>query len=484
MRSDSLGLELAGPAAASGGAIRVAWLGLIDAATRPHRVIGLSIWRVSTGLCLLYWYLAHYLNRHYLWGPHGVVPYSEFLAWRQLSLYSLSASSIWFELVFHAGIIAAVLFVVGWHTRIIAVVNFIFHYSIYTRNHYFLNAGDNLTILVQFLLLFACTSAHFAVDVGRPRPTCRARRLPSRCAAALHNAAWLAALVQLAMVYTMAGMHKISGDMWSTGTALYYVLRVSEYSFPPYTDWLTRNAYLVVIFTYATIVFQIGFALALTHKRTRLLWAAGGVAFHVGIGVLMGLISFSWFVLSVYALLIADDEYRRWNQDILAWVSRRRLAVYYDGACPLCIRAVRMWKGADVCSLLAFRSFRDPGVLLPATMSLDALERRIHVMTASGRVAGGSRAVLAIVARLPLLWPLWPILSFINRCGFGERAYLWIADRRIRLLSPLGCSGAECEVSPVVRPGTAAMAHVAVANAAPVCERCLITKGNDHAHTP
>jgi len=289
------------------------WDACVAFCTRPHCLIGLSLWRVSTGMCLLYWYLSHYFNRRYLWGPDGVVPFSTLgeVGWTsRLSLYALNPSVQYFELLFHLGVLVAVVFIIGWRTRLTAPLNLVFHYSLYNRNHYFPNAGDNLTIIIQLMLLLANTSAYVSLDAERWRARATGNVSTMwRIRAAIHNTALLASIVQLCIVYMTAGMHKVSGDMWNSGTALYYVLRVGEYSYPPYSDAIARNTYLVVALSYATVVFQLGFTSSLFNRTTRLLWMGGGLAFHAGIAVLMGLVTFSWFVLSVYTLLVADQEY-------------------------------------------------------------------------------------------------------------------------------------------------------------------------------
>lgn len=299
----------------------------VDRWSTEHRLVGLALWRVSTGLCLLYWYLSHYFNRWYLWGPNGVHPYADFVATTRLSLYAVSESPWYFEALFHAGLIAAALFTLGWKTRYIAPLNFAFHYSLYRRNPFFPNGGDNLAVIVQFFLMFANTAAFAAIDAAAPRSE-GARSLAARLLAVVHNGALVAAILQLCTVYTFAGLHKASGEMWYTGTAIYYILNVAEYAWPPYSTWLTSNPYLVVALSYATVVFQLGFALALVSPRTRYLWVVGGIAFHGGIAVMMGLWTFSWFVLSVYWLLLSDAEYRQLSAWFIGARGRIRRTVF------------------------------------------------------------------------------------------------------------------------------------------------------------
>lgn len=421
---------------------------LLGFVTREHGLIGLSLWRVSTGACLIYWYLAHYANRHYLWGPDGVYPFDEFVRANPLSLYALSASPAYFDVAFHLGIIIAGLFTLGWRPRMTAFLSLVFQFSLYRRNRLFPNGGDNLTVIVQFLLLFSNTAACFAVDAPvRQRLTVFWRdSLRRRVVAAVHNAAWLAAVLQLCTVYMFAGLHKASGQMWSSGTALYYILSVSEYSYPPYTEWFIRNTYLVVFFTYATIVFQIGFSFVLFQRATRLLWILAGLAFHASIAAAMGLWTFSWFVVSVYALLITDAEYRAAAAGVRRWLDRFRLQVFYDGRCRACVTTARVWKGLDFAGMLDFRSFRDAAVSNELGLASEVLAARMHVRELmNGRIHAGFPAIVRVAQRLVFLWPLLPPFGVMQMLGLGPPAYDWFAARRFRFGLVQSCRGNGCE---------------------------------------
>ncbi|MFC7511320.1 hypothetical protein ACFQV4_14160 [Streptomyces thermocarboxydus] len=81
---------------------------------RPVAVTGVSGTRVLLGFVGLMYYVSQYQERNYLFGPDGVLPYEDFKA--QLtgfSLYTLSASPWYFQLVYHLGIAAALAVMLG-----------------------------------------------------------------------------------------------------------------------------------------------------------------------------------------------------------------------------------------------------------------------------------------------------------------------------------------------------------------------------------
>ncbi|MDQ7858172.1 MAG: DUF393 domain-containing protein [Armatimonadota bacterium] len=115
---------------------------------------------------------------------------------------------------------------------------------------------------------------------------------------------------------------------------------------------------------------------------------------------------------------------------------RRRLAVrvYYDGWCALCRRGAGMLRRLDWLGLLELVSFREADLAAREGLDLRRLEHRMQARPATGGpVREGVDAVVLVASRLPLLWPLWPILALARWTGVGGAAYDWIAARRHRL---------------------------------------------------
>ena len=100
-----------------------------------------------------------------------------------------------------------------------------------------------------------------------------------------------------------------------------------------------------------------------------------------------------------------------------------RLTVFYDGACPLCLREIRFYRGLRGGERLAWvdvsRPLDDPrgqprspadDMVAPGLCRLDALAR-FHVLLPDGRVQSGARGFLALWRALPGLRPIGTILS-------------------------------------------------------------------------
>jgi predicted DCC family thiol-disulfide oxidoreductase YuxK len=118
--------------------------------------------------------------------------------------------------------------------------------------------------------------------------------------------------------------------------------------------------------------------------------------------------------------------------------------VLYDGACPLCRRSVALLRRLDWCRCLAYVNVRDPAQL-PAReppLEPERLLAEMHLLVpGGGRVYHGFAAVRWMAWRLPLLWILLPLLYVPGMAALGQRAYLWVASNRFRLLP---CHGGVC----------------------------------------
>ncbi|GAA5347145.1 putative DCC family thiol-disulfide oxidoreductase YuxK [Planifilum fimeticola] len=438
--------------------------------TTEHLLTGVSLARIAYGLFLLFYLISHYAERHLLWGPGGLLPHDSFLEMAEtrgiLTLFHLSGASWFFELIYHAGFVIVFLYLVGYRTRLTGVLTFILFWSFYFRNPHLTNGGDNILRIQLFYLMFAQVGARFSLDALRRRnmPSSGEKGIAGEMSAVLHNAAVLAAVVQLAFLYFTAGMYKVMGSYWQEGTALYYAMRVQEFYWPGISEWIWKSEFLLVFLSYATVIFQVAFPFLLLNRVTKLIAVGSAILFHGGIALFMGLTGFSWIMIGSELILLTDKDYRligtaarrvgaraagpfrRLGEKISALpaVQRRQMIVFYDGWCPLCRASVASSKKLDWFSLIRFVSFREPGVIQQYGLDADKAERRMHSTADGRRFAEGIDAVIQMATRLLPLWPAVPLLLLARWIGIGQRAYDFIASRRTILLTG-GC-GKHCSL--------------------------------------
>lgn len=127
-----------------------------------------------------------------------------------------------------------------------------------------------------------------------------------------------------------------------------------------------------------------------------------------------------------------------------------RPVVIYDGNCPLCIRTVAVLRQLDVLGLLSYQNAREEFILPPTKPPVDRerLLEQMYVLapgTGRRRAYGGFYAFRWLAWRLPVCWPIVPLLYLPGAAGVGERVYAWIARNRFRLIP---CHGGICTIKP------------------------------------
>lgn len=176
---------------------------LIDYISHPYALMGTSLARIGFGVLILYFYTIHYAQRSFLWGPNGLIDFDTFLVTlneaKSISLYQISSSPLYFEVIFHLGILAALVFTIGYKGKISGIINFIFLWSIHERNHVILDGGDNIMRIMLIYLFFANTTKYFSVDayINKERNLVAKQTYLS---SVLHNFAVLAAITQLCLM--------------------------------------------------------------------------------------------------------------------------------------------------------------------------------------------------------------------------------------------------------------------------------------------
>lgn len=256
-------------------------------------------------------YVQHAREFGFLWGSRGALPYQAFAAGDRgvLSLYGISGAAWLHAALYLAGIAVSAAFALGWRTRAMAVLFWAFTWSLFIRNPFLLDGGDNLTYLLAFYLIFADCGASLSLDAARRRRRPRSRG--AGFAAMVHNYALLAVMLQLCLLYFTSGFFKAQGHVWQDGTAIYYILRSTEFNLSAVGSLFWRNAAVVTLLTWSTVIFELAWPFLIWGRKTRFWVASAAVLLHAAIGYFMGIAWFSMVMISAQAVAFDDSEYRR-----------------------------------------------------------------------------------------------------------------------------------------------------------------------------
>ncbi|MCL6502761.1 MAG: DUF393 domain-containing protein [Pirellulales bacterium] len=114
--------------------------------------------------------------------------------------------------------------------------------------------------------------------------------------------------------------------------------------------------------------------------------------------------------------------------------------VIFDGRCRLCQAQVRRLARWDLLKRLAFISLHDPEVSLRwPDLPHDELMQNMYLVDSRGRRYKGAAALRVLSRRLPILWPVAPLLHLPGTLGIWQWLYQQVARRRYRL------GGAACD---------------------------------------
>lgn len=122
--------------------------------------------------------------------------------------------------------------------------------------------------------------------------------------------------------------------------------------------------------------------------------------------------------------------------------------VIYDGHCNFCtgqVRRLARWEGGK--GRLAFVSLHDPLVAERyPDLTYDMLMDQMYVVDRQGRRHGGAAAFRYLSRRLPLLWPIAPLMHVPFSLPLWQWGYRQVAKRRYALAGKTDCDGDACKI--------------------------------------
>jgi predicted DCC family thiol-disulfide oxidoreductase YuxK/NAD dependent epimerase/dehydratase family enzyme len=143
---------------------------------------------------------------------------------------------------------------------------------------------------------------------------------------------------------------------------------------------------------------------------------------------------------------LSVDARAQHNEWLIAAAKDNTLAVYYNGACPMCEAEMMRYRQIQRVTPLGLRFIdinRLPQALRDQGLNFHALESRMYVVDAAGKITGGADAVGMIWSRIPALRWLgralqMPLISATARFFYdlvvAPIVVLWARHRRAKLL--------------------------------------------------
>lgn len=275
------------------------------------RLLGLM--RIFVGLSVVYTHAIWSLELETFFGREGVLPaeYSQLL-------YGENAASLWSHFfwidsmrllwVIHGvALVVMVLFTLGLWTRVTAVVSYLFLVSYAHRATGALFGLDQINGFLLLYLAIGPSGAAFSLDdwLRRRRGMGRAD-VPSIGA----NVAQRLIQVHLCVVYLFAGMGKLQGTTWWNGEAIWGAIASADYQTWDVT-WLAGAMWLINLVTLVSVAWEVSYPFLIWNRTLRPFYLAIAVLVHLGIGALMGMITFGVIMIIANMAFLPSDLFGR-----------------------------------------------------------------------------------------------------------------------------------------------------------------------------
>lgn len=112
--------------------------------------------------------------------------------------------------------------------------------------------------------------------------------------------------LQLLLAYAATGLHKLTGHLWLNGTALGVAATDGAYG----PSWMAGYPVISEALTWAVLLFQFTFPVAVWFRRTRVPWMAFGLVFHLGTAIWMDIPEMGLAFIVAYAAWWGSDAIR------------------------------------------------------------------------------------------------------------------------------------------------------------------------------
>jgi hypothetical protein len=271
-----------------------------------------SVFRIAFGALAAWNALTLLMNTERYFSDAGAYPWDLAGAQKSWGAFSWGPHDIDHAYaVLLAYVIVSLLMMFGVFSRISCAAVWYLQLSVAHRNPLITSDADNVFGILLFIAIFLPLGRRWSVDAwiaqrlalwGPTRFILEKRGLPS---------IWSARLLQLqiAMIYGMTAYAKVQEDVWVEGQAIRGFLAMPDYATWPM--WHDPWPFMKPL-TWGSLAFECAFPLLIWFRPLRPWLLLAGIAFHLGIEVLMQVPLFSATMLCAYIMFVPDEKAERW----------------------------------------------------------------------------------------------------------------------------------------------------------------------------
>jgi hypothetical protein len=224
-----------------------------------------------------------------------------------------------YQYVVGACLLLLLLNLLGIGRNLVAFLLFIAYMLLFNMNNRMANGGDKMSVILLFYLSFANTYSYFTLFKRRLLPPAKEKLYNL-----LSNLAAYSIIINLCLVYFIAGLSKLNEPHWQQGTAIHYFINDDRFSVFAYGGkHVELPQWLSYTINYGTIVLELVFPFVIWFKKSRNIVLMLCCIMHIGIYLFLMIYGMSLIFLIQYGLFFSDDEVKLLAKKIKGFFTKR-----------------------------------------------------------------------------------------------------------------------------------------------------------------
>ncbi|HEX4132572.1 MAG TPA: HTTM domain-containing protein [Pirellulales bacterium] len=195
-----------------------------------------------------------------------------------------------------AALVVFTMLMLGLFSRIVSVLAFVAALSYVNRTPGALFGLDQVNCMLATYLMVGPCGAAYSLDRWIAAHRAGEGSLPPAQPSTGANVSIRLLQLHMCIIYFFAGLSKMQGAMWWSGTAMWGAFANLEYQSLDMT-WLHNAPVVVALMTQITAYWELTFAALVWPRLTRPLVLAVAIPLHVGIGLCLGMWTFGLAML-------------------------------------------------------------------------------------------------------------------------------------------------------------------------------------------
>lgn len=385
----------------------------------PQSPVPLCLFRIIFGLLVLEWCWLAAPNLLACYGNKGVLlpeTAARIAPAPMLNLIAFfHADDSLVVAMFVVLVIASLCLTLGLFSRVSSILVYLLLVSFDHRNIYVNHSGVKLMCLASFYLMFAPTGAALSLD--KLSRIWLSNILPAREAQPCVLWALRAYQLQWVLLYCQTFWTKFMSPSWGDGTNMYYVLRDREFwRFP--VPLIADNLELCKLAGWFTMLAEFMAWTLIYFRETRYIVLSLLLLLHVGIEYSMNIPMFEHMMIASLIVFVYPEDLSKLKNRVSQWAAKifgPPVVLTFNGSLTNHARLARTVECLDILGRVKTIdiSSQDVRESLPQAMP-EECNRRVLLFCGEQWLSSFDR-FRPLFARLPLCWPLYPLMALRSR---------------------------------------------------------------------